>query len=146
MVSRVGVVSDDFRKQVLGYGLTTAQILYRMPDHPSLLQTYVWQNYDLFPKFPALQDFLAFWQEKLDGALYSVTVAHSRLIKPAELPYLNGRTHRPRERLPLSPETAQGGAHFADRPTMSGNAANRSPGQPLVDGATQSWRNSTRRW
>ena len=56
MVSRVGVVSDDFRKQVLGYGLTTAQILYRMPDHPSLLQTYVWQNYDLFPKFPALKD------------------------------------------------------------------------------------------
>ena len=70
MVSRVGVVSDDFRKQVLGYGLTTAQILYRMPDHPSLLQTYVWQNYDLFPKFPALTDFLAFWQEKLDGPLY----------------------------------------------------------------------------
>src|SRR6516164_5793059 len=54
MVSRVGVVSDDFRKQVLGYGLTTAEILYRMPDHPSLLQTYVWQNYDLSPKFPAI--------------------------------------------------------------------------------------------
>jgi uncharacterized protein Usg len=82
MVSRVGIASEDFRKQVLGYGLTTAHILYRMPDHRSLLQTYVWQNYDLFPKFPALQDFLAFWQEKLDGPLYSVTVAHSRLIKP----------------------------------------------------------------
>src|SRR5437763_6041653 len=89
MVSRVGV-SDDFRKQVLGYGLTTAQILYRMPDHPSLLQTYVWQNYDLFPKFPALKDFLAFWQEKLDGPLYSVTVAHSKLIKPAELRAVDG--------------------------------------------------------
>src|ERR1700726_4909990 len=63
MVSRVGV-SDDFRKQVLGYGLTTAQILYRMPDHPSLLQTYVWQNYDLFPRFPKLKDFLGFWGEK----------------------------------------------------------------------------------
>ena len=84
MVSRVGV-SEDFRKQVLGYGLTTAEILYRMPDHPSLLQTYVWQNYDLFPKFPALQDFLHFWQEKLEGPLYSVRVAHSKLIKPAEL-------------------------------------------------------------
>jgi uncharacterized protein Usg len=90
MVSRVGVASEDFRKQVLGYGLTTAQILYRMPDHPSLLQTYVWQNYDLFPKFPALTDFLAFWQEKLDGPLYSVTVAHSRLIKPAELRAIDG--------------------------------------------------------
>ena len=90
MVSRVGVVSEDFRKQVLGYGLTTAQILYRMPDHQSLLQTYVWQNYDLFPKFPALQDFLAFWQERLEGPLFSVTVAHSRLIKPAELRAVNG--------------------------------------------------------
>jgi len=89
MVSRVGV-SEDFRKQVLGYGLTTAEILYRMPDHPSLLQTYVWQNYDLFPKFPVLQDFLAFWQEKLEGPLYSVTVAHSKLIKPAELRAVDG--------------------------------------------------------
>ena len=89
MVSRVAV-SEDFRKQVLGYGLTTAQILYRMPDHPSLLQTYVWQNYDLCPKFPALKDFLAFWQEKLDGPLFSVTVAHSKLIKPAELRAVDG--------------------------------------------------------
>src|SRR5260370_7409250 len=84
MVSRVGV-SEDFRKQVLGYGLTTAQILYRMPDHPSLLQTYVWQNYDLCPNFPALKDFLSFSQEKLEGPLFSVTRAHSKLIKPAEL-------------------------------------------------------------
>ena len=89
MVSRVGV-SEDFRKQVLGYGLTTAEILYRMPDHPSLLQTYVWQNYDLFPNFPALKDFLAFWQQKLEGPLYSVTVAHSKLIKPAELRAVDG--------------------------------------------------------
>ena len=90
MVSRVGVVSDDFRKQVLGYGLTTAQILYRMPDHPSLLQTYVWQEYDLCPIFPELQRFLDFWREKLDGALHSVTVAHSGLIKPAELKAVDG--------------------------------------------------------
>jgi uncharacterized protein Usg len=66
-------VSKDFRKQVLGYGLTTAQILYRMPDHPSLLQTYVWQDYDLFPTFPALKDFLAFWEKSLEGPLFAVT-------------------------------------------------------------------------
>ena len=90
MVSRVGGVSEDFRKQALGYGLTTAEILYRMPDHPALLQTYVWQNYDLFPKFPELQRFLAFWVEKLEGPLHSVTVAHCRLIKPAELRAVNG--------------------------------------------------------
>src|SRR5258708_5787363 len=89
MVSR-NAVSDDFRKQVLGYGLTTAQILYRMPDHKSLLQTYVWQDYDLFPKCPALKHFLAFWEKSLEGPLVAGTVAHSKLIKPAELRAVDG--------------------------------------------------------
>ena len=74
-----------FRRQMEGYGLTTAEILYRLPDHPSLLQSFVWQNHDLFPEFPELNRFLAFWQQTLDGPLHSVKVAHSRLIKPAEL-------------------------------------------------------------
>lgn len=79
------MVSNDFAKQVDGYGLTTAHILYRRPDHHWLLQTYVWQSYDLFPRFPELQKFLEFWREKLEGPLHSVQVSHSRLIKPAEL-------------------------------------------------------------
>src|SRR6202022_2063939 len=58
-------VSMDFSKQVLGYGLTTAEIVYRRPDRHWLLQTYVWQDYDLFPNFPALKDFLAFWEKSL---------------------------------------------------------------------------------
>ena len=79
------MASSDFRRQLAGYGLTTAHIFYRRPDHPWLLQSYVWQEYDLCPIFPELQRFLDFWREKLDGALHSVTVAHSGLIKPAEL-------------------------------------------------------------
>ena len=89
-VSQPHRVSDDFRRQLQGYGLTTANILYRRPDHPWLLQTYVWQDYDMFPNFPALQDFLAFWQQKLEGPLFAVTVAHSKLIKPAELRAVDG--------------------------------------------------------
>ena len=85
-----GFASKDFRRQIDGYGLTTAQILYRLPDHPSLLQTYVWQDYDLCPRFPVLNRFLAFWLETLEGPLFSVTVAHSRLIKPAELRAIGG--------------------------------------------------------
>lgn len=84
------MVSSGFAKQIQGYGLTTAEILYRMPDHRALLQTYIWQDYDLFPKFPQLTRFLAFWQEKLDGPLFSVRVAHSRLIQPAELRAVDG--------------------------------------------------------
>lgn len=82
--------SPDFVKQLAGYGLTTAQILYRMPDHPALLQTYLWQHYDLCPQFPELNRFLEFWARELDGPLHSVTVAHARLIKPAELRTVGG--------------------------------------------------------
>ncbi len=39
---------------------------------------------------PALKDFLAFWQEKLEGPLCAVTVAHSKLIRPAELRTVDG--------------------------------------------------------
>jgi uncharacterized protein Usg len=68
-----------------GYGLTTAEILYRLPDHPHLLQTYLWQDYDLAPKFPALQKFLDFWEDRLDGKLHSVRVVSARLVSPAEI-------------------------------------------------------------
>lgn len=78
-------VSSDFVKQLSGYGLTTAHIFYRRPDHPWLLQSYVWQDYDLCPEFPELQRFLDFWRRSLEGPLHSVTVAHARLIRPADL-------------------------------------------------------------
>jgi len=84
------MISEQFRLQVNGYGLTTAHIFYRRPDHQWLLQSYVWQEYDLWPKFPGLQKFLEFWQGKLEGPLHSVMVAHSRLIKPAELHAVDG--------------------------------------------------------
>ena len=84
------MATEDFKRQLAGYGLTTAHIFYRRPDHPWLLQSYIWQQYDLCPKFPELQRFLDFWREKLDGALHSVTVAHSKLIRPAEIRALDG--------------------------------------------------------
>ena len=73
-----------FRRQLDGYSLATAEITYRMPDARSLLQTYLWQDYDLAPEFPELRKFLDFWERELDGPLHSVRVAHSKLIKPAE--------------------------------------------------------------
>jgi uncharacterized protein Usg len=78
------MVSSDFRRQLEGYGLTTAHILYRLPDHPGILQSYIWQEYDLAPRFPELSRFLAFWRAKLEGPLHSIEVAHNRLIRPSE--------------------------------------------------------------
>lgn len=75
----------NFRAQLQGFSLTTAEIIYRLPDYPALLQSYIWQEYDLAPRFPKLRSFLDFWTAKLDGKLFKVTVAHSELIRPAEL-------------------------------------------------------------
>jgi uncharacterized protein Usg len=84
------MVSRDFVLQVAGYGLTTAEIHYRLPDHHSLLQLFVWQDYDVAPDFPALQHFLDYWQRELEGPLYSVRVAHEHLIRPAEWRAVDG--------------------------------------------------------
>ena len=61
------------------------------PDHPSLLQTFIWQDYDVHPRFPKLLAFLEFWNSKLDGKLYHVSVAHSKLIKPSEIKMVDGQ-------------------------------------------------------
>ena len=36
------------------YRLTTAEILYKMPDYPNLLQSYLWQSLDRVPDFPRI--------------------------------------------------------------------------------------------
>jgi len=73
------------------FGLTTAQITYRMPDQLDCFQDFLWQEYDFFPQFPSLRKFLAFWELKIEGPLHSITVAHARLIHPVELQALRAR-------------------------------------------------------
>lgn len=68
-----------------GYRLTTAEILYHLPDHPSVLQSFIWQEIDLAPRFPVLNRFLRFWETSLDGRLHSVRVAARGIISDAEL-------------------------------------------------------------
>ena len=84
------MVSRDFARQIDGYGLTTANILYRLPDYNSILQEFIWQDYDRAPNFPELNKFLAFWRVKIEGALFRVTVAHKTLIGPADLKTVDG--------------------------------------------------------
>ncbi len=78
------------RKQLQDYRLTTAEIIYRLPDHPSLLQSYIWQELDIAPRFPILRKFLRFWESKLEGKLYHVKIASQSLITPSELRYFGG--------------------------------------------------------
>ena len=76
---------SKFELTLRGYRLTTAEILYHMPDHPAVLQSFIWQELDIAPKYPVLSKFLKFWETSLDGKLHSVRVAARSVITPAEL-------------------------------------------------------------
>lgn len=74
-----------FECQLRGWSLTTAEIMYHMPDFHDILQTFIWQDFDMAPRFPRLIKFLDFWTHNLDGPLASVRVAHSSIIGPVEM-------------------------------------------------------------
>ena len=78
----------DFERQLQGWSLTTAEIMYHMPDYRSVLQTFIWQDYDLAPKFPRLIRFLDFCSHNLDGPLASVRVAHAGIVRPVDLQHV----------------------------------------------------------
>lgn len=76
---------SNLHRQLQNYRLTTAEILYHLPDHPAVLQSFIWQNLDLAPHFPVLHGFLDFWVRNIEGKLHSVKVAHATLVTPGEL-------------------------------------------------------------
>jgi uncharacterized protein Usg len=90
-MEEVSMADRHFRSQVEGYSLTTAEILYRLPDHPGLIQSFLWQDYDVAPKFPRLGSFLRYWHDHLEGPLFRVTVSHKKLISPAEFQLVDGQ-------------------------------------------------------
>jgi uncharacterized protein Usg len=84
------MASSEFIRQLEGYGLSTIEIHYYLPDHPSLLQQLVLQQYDVAPRFPVLRDYLDFWRREIEAVLHSVRVAHKHLIGPAEWRAVDG--------------------------------------------------------
>jgi len=77
--------NNDFELMLKDYRMTLAEILYHLPDHPSLLQAFIWQDLDIAPKYPVLQKFLGFWEKNIEGRLHSVRVDSAKLITPSEL-------------------------------------------------------------
>lgn len=86
----IDMADSSFRRQLEGYRLTTAEIHYYRPDAPSLLQLFIWQEYDLAPDFPVLFGFLEHWHDAIEAALHSVRIAHAESIRPVEWRAVNG--------------------------------------------------------
>jgi uncharacterized protein Usg len=78
-------IDHDFCEQLQGRRLTTAEVLYYMPAHPSLLQSFLWQTLDEAPNFPRIHQFLEFWRREIDAVIHSVSIGGQGLVKPAKL-------------------------------------------------------------
>ncbi len=76
---------STWEDQLRGYRLTTAEITYHLPDHPRLLQTFIWQVFDLAPNYPRLIKFLEYWRDYIDGPLHSVRIMGTEAITPVEV-------------------------------------------------------------
>lgn len=74
----------ELTAQLQGRRLTTAEILYYMPDHPSVLQSFIWQTLDLAPRYPRVAKFLDFWRREIDAAIHSIRVGQSDRVRAAE--------------------------------------------------------------
>lgn len=77
--------SDEFALQLKGWRLTTAEVLYYIPDHPALLQSFVWQTLDLAPSYPRIHKFLNFWRAEIDAVIHSVRLATGETLAPAKI-------------------------------------------------------------
>ncbi|MQY41519.1 aspartate-semialdehyde dehydrogenase [Epibacterium sp. SM1969] len=75
---------SETERMLAGYGLTTAEFTYHMPDHAHVLNVFIWQDYDLAPDHPRLFKFIEFWQREIDGPLHSVRFSHRREISAGE--------------------------------------------------------------
>ena len=68
---------QNFRRQMQDYRLTTLDITYHLPDHPGLLQTFLWQCLDQPPRFPAVEKFLEHWRRTVEARLHSIRIAYA---------------------------------------------------------------------
>ncbi len=76
----MSMFSSVFELQMRGYRLSTAEILYHLPDHPGLLQSFIWQHYDLAPEYPELQGFIRYWRNNIEAELHKVIIGHSDVL------------------------------------------------------------------
>jgi uncharacterized protein Usg len=71
--------------QLGGKRLTTAEVLFYMPNHPSLLQSFAWQTLDIAPDYPRIQRFLDYWRREIDAVIHSVSITSQGWITPPRL-------------------------------------------------------------
>jgi uncharacterized protein Usg len=93
------MVSEGFRqvrrgrfapRAMLGHQLVTVSVLYYLPDHPSLLNEFLWQTMDLGPRYPRIGAFLDFWRREIEATIKEVMISEAAPFREHKLSSANG--------------------------------------------------------
>lgn len=84
---------DELTLRLRGWRMATAEVLYYMPDHPTLLQSFIWQTLDLAPAYPRIHKFLDFWRSEIDAVIHSVRLASGETLAPARVSHVQALIH-----------------------------------------------------
>ena len=76
--------NEEMALRLKGWRLTTAEVLYYLPDHPALLQSFIWQTLDIAPAYPRIHRFLEYWRREIDAVIHSVQLASGESLAPAQ--------------------------------------------------------------
>lgn len=68
-------LNDNFR-------LASILVVYRLPDHHSILQEFFWQTLDNPNGYPRMMKFINYWIEHIEAPIHSVKIANTEIISP----------------------------------------------------------------
>jgi uncharacterized protein Usg len=87
------MIQSEFELRLQGWRMATAEVLYYLPDHPRLLQSFVWQTLDLAPAYPRIHQFLDFWRREIEAVIHSVRLASGEELSPAPVRHVGSLLH-----------------------------------------------------
>ena len=62
------------KAMLIPFKLVTVHIIYHLPDHPRILQEFIWQEYDLPPQYWRINKFIKYWREHIEGKIKDVII------------------------------------------------------------------------
>ena len=74
--------TTNFTKIDMQLELIFAKIYYRLPDNPSILQEFIWQDFDRPPLYPRFKKLINYWNEHIEGPIASIDFCSSHLRSP----------------------------------------------------------------
>ena len=57
---------------ILSAVIAVAAVIYFLPDYNSILQEFVFQQYDILPEYPKLKKFIRFWRKNIEAEIHRV--------------------------------------------------------------------------